>query len=94
MTTMRVMKVIQVVLYLTAVSHLAYCRAIQRDLSTSAKVSKRSLDCSSNAVLKDISDFNDIFKNLTNGDNIDNIRNETVREQLKSKVASLYYIRI
>ena len=88
------MKVIQVVLYLTAVSHLVYCRAIQRDLSTYAKVSKRSLNYSSGEVCKDISYFNDIFRNLTNGDHIDNISNETVREQLKSKVASLYYIRI
>ena len=73
------MKGIQVILYLTIASRLVYCRAIQRDLNTYAKVSKRSLDCSSDEVLKDISQFNDIFIELSNGNTDIEINDKTVR---------------
>ena len=76
------MKLIQVILYLTLVSHLVYCRAIQRDLNTFAKISKRNLDCnnSDSEVVMDIGKFNEIFINLlgNDGDGI-NITNDAVR---------------
>ena len=72
------MKVIQVILYLTSVSHLVYCRAIQRSLNTSAKISKRSLNCKSDDVLKDINDFNKIFIELSRGNDV-KISSEAVR---------------
>ena len=74
------MKVIQVILYLTSVSHMVYCRALQGDPNTSANISRHDIDCDSEGAL--ISQFNDIFIELSgNGtnDNDINIRNETVR---------------
>ena len=71
---------IQVILYLTSVNHLVHCRAIQGDLNTFAKISRRSLNCKSEEVLKDISEFNKIFIELcSNGSNDIKISNETVR---------------
>ena len=75
-------KMIQVILFMTSFNHLVYCRAIQRDVNSVAKVSKRSLDCSSNEVLEDISSFNYIFIKLLNKNGDDHniiISDETVR---------------
>ena len=72
-------KMIQVILFMTSFSHLVYCRAIQRDVNSDAKVFKRSLDCTSDEVLKDISSFNDIFVKLLNKNDDDVISDETVR---------------
>ena len=75
-------KMIQVILFMSSFSHLVYCRAIQRDVNIYAKVSKRSLDCSSEEVLKDISSFNAIFIKLLNKNGDDHnivISDETVR---------------
>ena len=72
-------KLIQVILYLTSVCHLIYCRTIQRDLNTFAKISKRTLDCDEEM---DISEFNEIFINLkvsSNGHYDIDISDETVR---------------
>ena len=76
------MKMIQVILFMTFFSHLVYCRAIQRDVNSDAKVSKRSLDCSSDKVLEDINSFNVIFIKLLNKNSDDHnivISDETVR---------------
>ena len=72
-------KMIQVILFMTSFSHLVYCRAIQRDVNSDAKVFKHSLDCTSDEVLKDISSFNDIFVKLLNKNDDDVISDETVR---------------
>ena len=71
------MKVIQVILYLTSVCHLVCCRPLQGDPNTSANISRHDIDCDSGGAL--ISQFNDIFIELSTSDNDINISNETVR---------------
>ena len=70
------MKLIQVILCLTLVSHLVYCRAIQRDLNTFANICNNS----DSEEVMDIRKFNEIFINLlaNDGDDID-ITNDAVR---------------
>ena len=73
------MKVIQAILYLTAVIHLVHCCPIRSDLNDYTKVPNHSLNCSNDSVLKDISQFNNISVKLFNQDNDVKISDETVR---------------